>query len=78
MPIDPREQDFFKRVIEERNRLASRTDLDKSERDRLKRSLKTFGSATGYGIFAQMDRKESTKPVKLTATASTPSRTNAR
>jgi hypothetical protein len=64
--IDPRTQDFFKTVIEERNRLAVRTDLDKSERDRLKRSLKTFGSATSYGIFAQMDRKESNKPVKLT------------
>jgi hypothetical protein len=66
VPIDPRSQDFFKVVIEERNRLAARTDLDKSERDRLKRSLKTFGSATSYGIFAQMDRKESNKPVKLT------------
>jgi hypothetical protein len=66
VPIDPRTQDFFKAVIEERNRLAARSDLDKSERDRLKRSLKTFGSATSYGIFAQMDRKESTKPVKLT------------
>ena len=66
VPIDPRTQDFFKTVIEERNRLAARTDLDKSERDRLKRSLKTFGSATSYGIFAQMDRKESNKPVKLT------------
>ncbi len=64
--IDPRTQDFFKTVIEERNRLAARTDLDKNERDRLKRSLKTFGSATSYGIFAQMDRKESNKPVKLT------------
>jgi hypothetical protein len=66
VPIDPRSQDFFKAVIEERNRLASRTDLEKSERDRLKRSLKTFGSATSYGIFAQMDRKESTKKIKLT------------
>jgi hypothetical protein len=64
--IDPRTQDFFKTVIEERNRLAVRTDLEKSERDRLKRSLKTFGSATSYGIFAQMDRKESNKRVKLT------------
>ena len=64
--IDPRTQDFFKTVIEERNRLATRTDLKKSERDRLKRSLKTFGSATSYGIFAQMDRKESTKKVALT------------
>ena len=64
--IDPRTQDFFKTVIEERNRLAARTDLEKSERDRLKRSLKTLGSATSYGIFAQMDRKESPRKVTLT------------
>ncbi len=66
VPIDPHSQDFFKTVIEERNRLAARADLEKSERDRLKRSLKTFGSATSYGIFAQMDRKESDKSVTLT------------
>ena len=64
--IDPRTQDFFKVVIEERNRIANSSDLEKSERDRLKRSLKTFGSATSYGIFAQMDRKESNKEVELT------------
>ena len=33
--IDPREQDFFKVVIEERKRLASRSDLSKTEKDRL-------------------------------------------
>ena len=65
-------------VIEERNRLAARTDLDQSERDRLKRSLKTFGTATSYGIFAQMDRQESDKQVRLTCYGITPSRTNAR
>jgi hypothetical protein len=64
--IDPRSQDFFKVVIEERNRLASRENLPKAERDRLKRSLKTFGSATSYGIFAQMDRQESDKEVRVT------------
>jgi hypothetical protein len=66
VPIDPRSQDFFRVVIEERSRLGTRTDLDKSERDRLKRSLKTFGSATSYGIFAQMDRQESDREVDLT------------
>ena len=64
--IDPRTQDFFKIVIEERNRLAQRSDLSEAEAGRLKRSLKTFGSATSYGIFAQMDRKESDKKVTLT------------
>lgn len=64
--IDPRTQDFFKVVIEERMRLAARTDLSDAERKRLKRSLKTLGSATSYGIFAQMDRRESDKIIKLT------------
>jgi hypothetical protein len=59
VPIDPRTQDFFKVVIEERMRLPKRTELSEAERDRLKRSLKTFGSATSYGIWAQMDRQES-------------------
>ena len=65
VPIDPRSQDFFKVVIEERMRLAARSDLSDAERKRLKRSLKTLGSATSYGIFAQMDRRESDKEVKL-------------
>lgn len=66
MPIDPRSQDFFKVVIEERMRLAARTDLSDAERERLRRSLKTLGSATSYGIFAQTDRRESDKEVALT------------
>ena len=66
VPINPRSQDFFKAVIEERARLAARTDLSDTERDRLRRSLKTLGSATSYGIFAQMDRHESDKEVALT------------
>jgi hypothetical protein len=65
-PIDPRSQDFFQAVIEERARLATRADLSDTERDRLRRSLKTLGSATSYGIFAQMDRQESDKEVTLT------------
>jgi hypothetical protein len=66
VPIDPRSQDFFKAVIEERARLAARSELSEAERDRLRRSLKTLGSATSYGIFAQMDRQESDKEVALT------------
>jgi hypothetical protein len=65
VPIDPRTQDFFKVVIEERMRLAKRKDITDGERDRRKRSLKTFGSATSYGIWAQMDRQESKVKVKF-------------
>ena len=66
VPIDPRSQDFFKLVIEERARFATRKDLSETECDRLRRALKTLGSATSYGIFAQMDRQESDKEVALT------------
>ncbi len=65
VPIDPRTQDFFKTVIEERNRIASDKSREESERKRLTKSLKTFGSATSYGIFAQMDRQERDKNVTL-------------
>jgi hypothetical protein len=66
VPIDPRKQDFFRVVIEERKRLSKREDLDTIERERLDKALKTFGSATSYGIFAQMDRQESDEKVRLT------------
>lgn len=63
VPIDPRKQDFFRAVIEERQRLKKREGLNVTERERLDKALKTFGSATSYGIFAQMDRQESNKKV---------------
>jgi hypothetical protein len=66
VPIDPRTQDFFRAVIEERKRFSKREDLDTTERERLDKALKTLGSATSYGIFAQMDRRESDKKVRLT------------
>jgi hypothetical protein len=37
--VDPRRQDFFKVVIEERKRLAKRPDLPETERNRLDRAL---------------------------------------
>lgn len=63
--IDPRTDDFFKVVIEERQRLLKRSGLSKPERDMLNKALKTLGSATSYGIFAQMDRKEADDKVQL-------------
>ena len=43
VPIDPHSQDFFKAVIEERIALPRVPHLSETERDRLKRSLKTLG-----------------------------------
>ncbi|HZQ17468.1 MAG TPA: hypothetical protein VFA90_02015 [Terriglobales bacterium] len=64
--IDPSQQDFFKVVIEERKRLASRTDLSERETERLDKALKVLANATSYGIYAEMHRLESDKKVQVT------------
>jgi hypothetical protein len=56
--IDPRRQDFFKVVIEERKRLASRNDLSESEKELLDKALKVLANAASYGIYAEMNRRE--------------------
>ncbi len=64
--VDPRTQDFFKVVIEERKRLPLRAHLSKSERERLDRALKVLANATSYGIYAEMHRQESDEKVRVT------------
>jgi hypothetical protein len=59
--VDPRRQDFFKVVIEERKQLAKRADLSDTERKRLDKALKVLANATSYGIYAEMQRRESTR-----------------
>lgn len=63
--IDPRTEDFFKVVIEQRKSLASRKDLDETERKRLDKALKVLANATSYGIYAEMHRQESEKKMKI-------------
>lgn len=63
--VDPRNQDFFKVVIEERKRLSSRTDLSQIEKQRLDKALKVLANAASYGIYAEMNRQESDKEVKV-------------
>ncbi|MGA8168146.1 MAG: hypothetical protein WB813_12720, partial [Candidatus Acidiferrales bacterium] len=63
--VDPRTQDFFKIVIEERKRLAARTDLSEIEKERLDLALKVLANAASYGIYAEMIRQESDKKVKV-------------
>ena len=63
--VDPRRQDFFKTVIEERKRLSSRTDLSETDRKRLDKSLKVLANSTGYGIFAEMNRLELEREIKV-------------
>jgi len=56
--IDPREQDFFKVVVEERARLKRHPDVAEGERVRLERFLKVLANASSYGIYAEMVREE--------------------
>lgn len=60
--VDPANQDFFKLVVEERKRLASRGDLPETERKRLDKALKVMANATSYGIYAEMHREERNRP----------------
>lgn len=64
--VNPRTQDFFKVVIEERKRLAARTHLSEAERERLDKTLKVLANATSYGIYAEMHRQESDHKVRVT------------
>ena len=50
MLVDPQKIDVFKTVVDERKRLAKRTDITDEERSRLDRLLKTLANATSYGI----------------------------
>jgi hypothetical protein len=64
--IDPRKQDFFKTIVEERIRASSRAGLSAQERERLEKGLKVLANVTSFGIWAQMDREESDEKVKVT------------
>jgi hypothetical protein len=56
--VDPRTQDFFRVVIEERHRLQKHTDLPATEKKRLDKALKVLANAASYGIYAEMHRQE--------------------
>jgi hypothetical protein len=64
--VDPRAQDFFKVVIEERKRLAVRTDLSDVEKKRLDKALKVLANAASYGIYAEMNRQENDRQTRVT------------
>jgi len=57
VPVDPRRQNLFKTVIEERQRIKKDPDLSEAERDRMQLLLKTFANAGSFGIFVEMNRK---------------------
>jgi hypothetical protein len=63
--IDPRNQDFFKVVIEERKRLSERIDLAEADKEQLNKALKVLANAASYGIYAEMNRQETEKKIEV-------------
>jgi len=61
VPIDPRKDDIFGRIIEERQRVKRDTSRTSEDRKRLDKGLKTFASGTGYGIWSQTDVSDEEK-----------------
>ncbi len=57
VPIDPREGELFKQVVEARQAVRSDKRVPTLEREARQRSLKTFSNSGSYGIFAQFTRK---------------------
>jgi len=53
--IDPTKDDFFLRVIEERQRARRRLDITEEERLRLERFLKVVANSGSYGIYAEFN-----------------------
>jgi hypothetical protein len=58
--VDPVRQDFFQAVVEEKQR--AKKDGRKSDES----FLKVLANSTGYGIFAEMNRRELSKPETIT------------
>jgi hypothetical protein len=65
VPVNPRTQDLFQTVIEQRKSLSKRKSMPREQEDRLNKFLKVFANASSYGIYAEMNRQESEKRVKL-------------
>ena len=57
VPIDPRRDDLFRLVIEERKRIQADQSLSAAERKRRGNGLKTLANSGSYGIYAEFNRK---------------------
>src|SRR6202035_1556788 len=56
---------IFATAIEQRHLLPRREDLSERERRRLKKALKVLANAAGYGIYAEMIRRDSDRKVRV-------------
>jgi hypothetical protein len=63
--VNPLTRDLFKTMIEQRKSLGKRKELSEEDANRLDKALKVLANATSYGIFAEMNRQESEKKIKV-------------
>ena len=64
--VDPKHDDFFRLIVDERLSLSSRGDVSDIEAQRLDKALKILASATYFGIYAQMDRQDENDKIEVT------------
>ena len=62
--VNPRTQDLFRTVIEQRKSIAKKK-RSREDADRLDKALKVLANATSYGIYAEMNRQETEERVKV-------------
>jgi hypothetical protein len=70
--VNPKSQDFFRVAIEERNRLSTRSEISEAESRMLDKSLKVLANSASYGIYAEMNQKESEDRVLVTCHGTDP------
>ena len=58
IPIDPGKDDFFKKIVEERRRVETESEMDQGQAMVLASFLKTLDNAGSYGIFVELNRQE--------------------
>jgi hypothetical protein len=63
--VNPRTQDLFRTVIEQRKSNAKKKRTSREDADRLDKALKVLANATSYGIYAEMNRQETEERVKV-------------
>ncbi len=63
--IDPRTDDVFSRIIEQRQIVRADETLSDDERERVQKGLKVLANGTGYGIYAESNVSDENQPVDV-------------
>jgi len=56
--IDPKREDFFQRLVEERQRVKQSSNLGQDERERRSQFFKFLANSSCYGIFVELNRQD--------------------